>query len=1318
MILLFGLLFQWFLFDGYFTIEALAYDSVEIPWNIGLPGCEADSSVFGYRCSEAIDDNPSTIWHTQWGDAAPSHPHYLQIGLEEPVNICGFRYLPRQDMENGRIDEFRFYTSMDGITWEEQAQGHFINSAEEQERTFSPVTAQYAKLEALSEVNGWGFTSVAELVVLGSSGPLPLEISPESGQVGSAETITFAASGGTPPYTFDLYQDESGATLIDNGDGTADYAAGSVAGIDIVRVTDDTGVAINATVSVNVLSTAAPLQPTALSPSGGVGDLTPEFEWTPFESGGDGDTQAGYQIRVAFCVDINNCDLEEDDDTFHWVTYDTGFVADPTGSGHVYTPGAYAGVDSVTGVTRKSEPLSYLHPDDSEDIWGYRWSVRYRDSGGNWSEWCGSKKFWVRWSEASLTPSTSNVSLGSNVHFKITDRYDNLLPYHFYLFQNESGATLIDNGDGTAIYTAGTSPGTDKVHVNDYCDTTFEYKATVVVTDGSSNDPLEILWNIGMPGCKTDSAVFGYRCTEAIDGDPSTIWHTQWGDGAPSHPHYLQIGLEEPVNICGFRYLPRQDMENGRIDEFRFYTSMDGITWEEQAQGHFINSAEEQEHTFSPVTAQYAKLEALSEVNGWGFTSVAELVVLGSTAPPLSISPESEQVSPEEAIIFTASGGTPPYTLSLNQNESGATLIDNGDGTATYTAGSVAGTDIVRVTDATGTAVDAIVAVNGVCAPLKPTALYPTGRETINTLTPEFEWTPFEGCGNGDTQAGYQIRVENFYILADCDNPIGIVYDTGFIADSSGNSHVYTAGAYSGVDPVTGDTRISRPLNYASPNDPDYGLGGYRWYVRYCDTGGNWSEWSDDSCGNSSFFPEPSPISITPSSPSVSLGGSIDFNIAGGRPDYYYYYYLVQNESGATLIDNGDGTAIYTAGTIPGTDIVRVTDYYTYDSATVTITDQPIACDPIEILLNIGMPGCEADSSVFGYRCSEAIDGDPNTIWHTTWGADQTSHPHWIILGLSEEATICGFRYLPRQDMENGRIDEYRFYTSLDGVVWEEQSQGNFTNTADEQERLFTPVSANFIKLEALSEVNGEAFTSVAELVILGSSQEPLAISPLAPQIIAGAEVIFNGSGGTPPYAFNLIQNESGAALIDNEDGTANYTAGSIPGTDIVLLTDEYTSDQASVTVTDNPTACEPIEIPWNIGMPGCEVDSSVFGYRCSEAIDDDPSTIWHTTWGTDETTHPHWIILGLSEQTAVCGFRYLPRQDMENGRIDHYRFYTSLDGVVWEEQSQGYFTNTTDEQERLFSPVSANYIKLEALSEVNGEAFTSVAELVILGNP
>ncbi len=117
--------------------------------------------------------------------------------------------------------------------------------------------------------------------------------------------------------------------------------------------------------------------------------------------------------------------------------------------------------------------------------------------------------------------------------------------------------------------------------------------------------------------------------TNIFDGDPNTIWHTQYSGSTPTHPHEIQIDLGATYNIAGFRYLPRQSGINGMIGAFEFYVSDDGVSWGTAVlTGDWSASTTEEEEIFNIIRGRYVRLVAISELNGNPWTAVAELNVL------------------------------------------------------------------------------------------------------------------------------------------------------------------------------------------------------------------------------------------------------------------------------------------------------------------------------------------------------------------------------------------------------------------------------------------------------------------------------------------------------------------------------------------------------------------------------------------------------------------------------------------------------------------------------------------------------------------
>ncbi|TCP29619.1 glycosyl hydrolase family 31 [Scopulibacillus darangshiensis] len=110
---------------------------------------------------------------------------------------------------------------------------------------------------------------------------------------------------------------------------------------------------------------------------------------------------------------------------------------------------------------------------------------------------------------------------------------------------------------------------------------------------------------------------------------------------------------------------------------------------------------------------------------------------------------------------------------------------------------------------------------------------------------------------------------------------------------------------------------------------------------------------------------------------------------------------------------------------------------------------------------------------------SHAIDGDPNTMWHTDWsGSDHL--PQSITVDLGGTYNINEIKYLPRQSGTNGIITKYKLYVSTDGKNFREVSSGTWDNDKKEKGATFNAIDASYIKLEAIEGVNG--FASAAEI--------------------------------------------------------------------------------------------------------------------------------------------------------------------------------------------------------------------------------------------
>jgi len=127
------------------------------------------------------------------------------------------------------------------------------------------------------------------------------------------------------------------------------------------------------------------------------------------------------------------------------------------------------------------------------------------------------------------------------------------------------------------------------------------------------------------------------------------------------------------------------------------------------------------------------------------------------------------------------------------------------------------------------------------------------------------------------------------------------------------------------------------------------------------------------------------------------------------------------------------------------------------------------------------------DSEAPGYEGFRAMDGNPQSMWHTDFTFNETKHPHEMIVDLGATFEIAGFTYLPREGGGNGTIKDYECFVSDSDkdygnpVLKDTLAKG----TAENVVKFPAAVKGRYVKLVGLSEVNGRPWTSIAELGIL-----------------------------------------------------------------------------------------------------------------------------------------------------------------------------------------------------------------------------------------
>jgi peptidoglycan/xylan/chitin deacetylase (PgdA/CDA1 family) len=179
---------------------------------------------------------------------------------------------------------------------------------------------------------------------------------------------------------------------------------------------------------------------------------------------------------------------------------------------------------------------------------------------------------------------------------------------------------------------------------------------------------------------------------------------------------------------------------------------------------------------------------------------------------------------------------------------------------------------------------------------------------------------------------------------------------------------------------------------------------------------------------------------------------------------------------------------------------------------------------------------------------------------------------------------------------------------------------------------------------------------------------------------------------------------------------TFAVTTAAVTASTSVTITATYNGASQTATLTVTPSLIVLSATSWSLLYADSQETSAEDG-RAVNAFDGNTSSFWHTRWSSSSPTVPHEIQIDLGASHIVGGFRYLPRQDGGiNGTIAKYEFYVSTDGTNWGSAvATGTFANNTSQKEVQFSIVNARYIRLRALSEVNGNPWTSVAELKVL---
>lgn len=129
-----------------------------------------------------------------------------------------------------------------------------------------------------------------------------------------------------------------------------------------------------------------------------------------------------------------------------------------------------------------------------------------------------------------------------------------------------------------------------------------------------------------------------------------------------------------------------------------------------------------------------------------------------------------------------------------------------------------------------------------------------------------------------------------------------------------------------------------------------------------------------------------------------------------------------------------------------------------------------------------------SESTSNGKLASKAIDGDPDTWWHTRFAGKADMHPHEFVLDLGAPRDVRGIRYLARQDGGwNGAIANFEIFLSDSPIDFTAPvATGEFAKSREAQDSNFDKSTGRYLLLKILSEVNDGPWASIAELGVIG----------------------------------------------------------------------------------------------------------------------------------------------------------------------------------------------------------------------------------------
>ncbi|MEM7124988.1 MAG: discoidin domain-containing protein [Chloroflexota bacterium] len=234
----------------------------------------------------------------------------------------------------------------------------------------------------------------------------------------------------------------------------------------------------------------------------------------------------------------------------------------------------------------------------------------------------------------------------------------------------------------------------------------------IFIRDSEGNIVTNTGWTV-----TTNSAHSQHPASDAVDGQRVGYWHTYWTplqDSGP-HPHHIVIDMLRKVKVASIVYVPRQEIETGRVSGYEFLAGSSPGTWTRVASGTFQNTTADQHVTLnvSYSTPTPTPTNTPTSTSTWTATST-----------PTATSTHTSTPIPTTTLTRT----TTPSPTNTTRPTSTATWTRSSTSTPTGTQ--------VRVNTATPTSTATIVKQNTVTPTSTPTTTIVAQNTATPTKTP------------------------------------------------------------------------------------------------------------------------------------------------------------------------------------------------------------------------------------------------------------------------------------------------------------------------------------------------------------------------------------------------------------------------------------------------------------------------------------------------------------------------------------------------------------------------------------------------------